>query len=317
MRRTLAITAIALLFVAVVSGSFLSYGDTEVSFAEESASIADQIEEVALDPSIIALRRRDQNEDEAVLRSFEDSAALVEATIQKPRDPEMVEHLKALEALEAEVEADQETENQEASLLEANPVGYSPALLARVNEALRANDAQFGIADMAKPAKKKVFPKIGKGEKVLASEIPLAKAKDYMAEALNLKRRTIGEAEDMANESAQWIKKWEKDNGGHWCKKAKVKGAGKCTPKPALKKAPIPGAKMKKTKAQKKTKLALKAKKAAKRAAKKQLKKKMKKAAKKAKKALKKAGKKPVVKASRRRRRAGLLRRIGRKIRRM
>lgn len=282
----------ALLFVAVASASFLSYGDTDVSFVEDS--VADQIDEVALDPSIVALRRRDQNEDEAVLRSFEDSASLVEATIQKPRDPEMVAHMKALEALEAEVEADQDAENQEAALLEANPVGYSPALLARVNEALRANDAAFGIGDMAKPAKKKVFPKIGKGKKTLASEIPLAKAKDDMAEALNTKRRVIGEAEDMLEESGKFIKKWEKDNGGHWCTKPKAKA---CTPKPpGLKKAPIPGAALKKNRAQKRAALRAKAV-----------------AAKVAAKAAAKAAAKP----RRRRRRAGFFRRVGRKLRRV
>ncbi len=238
--RVLALSAIALLLVAAASGSFLSFGDAEYTNMETEA---DRLDEVALDPKIVKVFKADASEDEMVMRSFEEVAESVEATIQKPRDPTMVSHLQALEAIEAEVEADAEMDTEENSFLESGPVAYSPDLVARVDEALRANDASFGIGDMAKKPVQKVFPKIGKGEKTLASDIPLAKVKDYLQEALNTKRSTISEAEDLMTESEKFIAKWEKENGGHFCKKLQGAGGNCKKPEPANA-PPVPNAKI-------------------------------------------------------------------------
>ena len=215
MKRILVLAAI-LVFAVAASASFISYGAEDVALVDTE----EQLDEVVLDPSIINLRRKDASEDEVVMQSFEEVAADVEATIEKRHDPEMEEHLAALEALEAEVEADNEKESEDAVLLEQNR-GYSPQILARVDEALKMNNAAWGIPDMAKAPAKKVFPKIGKGKKTLASEFPLAQVKDELNAAGNRKRTAIDNAEDMLSDSDKFIVAWEKENGGHYCTKPK------------------------------------------------------------------------------------------------
>jgi len=123
------------------------------------------------------------------------------------------------------------------ALLESTPRGYSADLLVRVNAALKANDVSFGIADMAKPPAKKVFPKIGKGaKKTLVSKMALEKVKSDLQEALNTRKAAIDNADHLAKDSEKFIAKWEKENGGHFCMKKK------CKAKDAIKKPPIPGA---------------------------------------------------------------------------
>jgi hypothetical protein len=243
------------LLLAVATASFVSFAETEMNAIEAEAEIeaevaeteADSLDEVALDPSIVKLRREDANDDEMVMRSFEEVASNVEASIAKPNDPEMVEHMHALEALEAEVEHDNEQEENDNAFLESHTTGPAVAtadLIAKVDEALKANDASFGIGDMAKDPPKKVFPKIGKGDKTLVSEMALAKVKDDIAPALNRKKSAISEVEDLEKESEKFIAKWEKDNGGHFCKKKKVDG-GPCAPPAPSNAPPIPGAEVK------------------------------------------------------------------------
>lgn len=170
------------------------------------------------DTAILRLRRLDAAEDEKIMQSIDEAQEEVEEAMHSQPDPVLVEHSQEMERLEDAVdEEDRLTEELDHVMLETSRSRkhrYSPALLARVNEALKAHDISTGVTELARPKLPKHYPKIRPGvRKTLDSEIALGKVREELFDARNTKRAALDEYGKLADDLKYDIARSRKRNG--------------------------------------------------------------------------------------------------------
>jgi len=217
-----------------------SEGESFLEISEEASeenAAAEQTEEEeesvssegvdAEDDEVTLIQKQENDENDAILSEMDDTQQAVAEDSEE--DPDLQEHEEALAHLEDELHED-DMDNLPSSLIQLAPKvaaknskpaarkASTPINRAKIDEALLANDVALGIRPA--PKNSQSYPKMEVGLNIdLPSELALAKVKDELMLAGNVKRSSIQEVDELNDATENFLVKWEKQHGSAMCKK--------------------------------------------------------------------------------------------------